>query len=71
VKDLGHLRLPLESLDLVNLPVSIIGAYIWESLVFNMLLLLGSGVGLLVAPILLLFIKEPRVDRKELGANAG
>jgi len=71
VKDLGHLRLPLESLDLMNLPVSIIGAYIWESLVFNMLLLLGSGVGLLVAPILLLFIKEPRVDRKGPGANAG
>jgi len=71
VKDLGHLRLPLESLDLMNLPVSIIGAYIWESLRFNMLLLLGSGVGLLVAPILLLFIKEPRVDRKGPGANAG
>jgi len=42
---------------LINLPAPIIGAYIWESLGPNMLLLLGSGFA--AAPLIMLFVKEP------------
>ncbi len=44
---------------LINLPAPIIGAYIWQSLGPNMLLLIGSGLGFTVAPLILLFVKEP------------
>jgi MFS family permease len=44
---------------LINLPAPIIGAYIWESLGPNMLLLLGSGLGFAAAPLIMLFVKEP------------
>ncbi len=45
---------------LINLPAPIIGAYLWEALGPDKLLLIGSGVGLTVAPLILFFIKEPR-----------
>ena len=45
---------------LINLPAPIVGAYLWEALGPENLLLIGSGVGLTVAPLILLFIKEPR-----------
>lgn len=44
---------------LINLPAPIIGAYIWQSLGPKVLLLLGSGLGFTVAPLILFFVKEP------------
>ena len=44
---------------LINLPAPLIGAYIWQSLGPETLLLLGSGLGFTVTPLILLFVKEP------------
>ena len=44
---------------LINLPAPIIGAYLWEAFGPDKLLLIGSGVGLTVTPLILFFIKEP------------
>jgi MFS family permease len=44
---------------LINLPAPIIGAYLWEVFGPDKLLLIGSGVGLMVTPLILFFIKEP------------
>lgn len=44
---------------LINLPAPLIGAYIWETLGPENLLLIGSGVGLTVAPIIFFLLKEP------------
>jgi len=45
---------------LINLPAPIVGAYLWEALGPDKLLLIGSGVGLTVTPLILSFIKETR-----------
>ena len=48
----------------INLPAPILGAYVWEALGPNTLLLSGGVLGFAAVPLILLFVREPETRQK-------
>ncbi|MCW4036593.1 MAG: MFS transporter [Candidatus Bathyarchaeota archaeon] len=49
---------------LINLPAPILGAYIWEAIGPNTLLLSGGILGLISVPLILLFVRQPETRQR-------
>ncbi len=49
---------------LISMPASVLGGYVWEKLSSNMLLTIGSILGASIVPIMVLYLKDPKIRER-------